>query len=173
MIASLRGAIRKVGPDHLVVEVGGVGFRVFVAATTLSQSGTVGDVVSLVTHLQVREDVLALYGFSNEDELTVFELFLNVSGVGPRVALSLLSAAPVDALRAAIADGNVGFFTRVPGIGRRRRAASSSSSGEDRVRRGRGGAFAGLGTGRRRADELGYSAAEARRRSLTCRRMVS
>ena len=119
MIASLRGTIRKLGPDHLVVEVGGVGFRVFVPVTTLSLAGTVGDVTSLVTHLQVREDVLALYGFSTEEELALFELFLTVSGVGPRVALSLLSSAPAESLRAAIADGNVDYFTRVPGIGKK------------------------------------------------------
>jgi len=84
MISRLSGQIAAVGSDHLVVQVGGVGFRVHVPASVLSRVDGVGRPVELVTHLHVRENELTLYGFLTEEELALFELLLGVSGVGPK-----------------------------------------------------------------------------------------
>jgi len=116
MIASLTGRVSAVGKTHLVVNVGGVGFQVHVPASLLARD-QLGQTIELHTHLQVRENDLSLYGFSSEDELTLFELLLSVERVGPRVALATLSALSPDALRTAIAQGNTDVLARVPGIG--------------------------------------------------------
>lgn len=122
MIRTVRGKVIAGGKDHLVVEVGGLGFgvglRVFVPEPTALQERS-SETVLLFTHLHVREDQLALYGFANEEELTMFELLLGVSGVGPRVALATLSALSPDALRMALANDEPALLARVPGIGKR------------------------------------------------------
>ncbi len=117
MIARLSGTVAAVGPDHLVVQVGGVGFRVFVPTPVLEQVDGVGRPVELVTHLHVRENELALYGFLTDDELALFELLLGVSGVGPKVALAALSTVSPEALRQAVVREEPGILSRVPGIG--------------------------------------------------------
>ena len=117
MIAQLSGTVAAVGPDHLVVQVGGVGFRVFVPTPVLEQVDGVGRPVELVTHLHVRENELALYGFLTDDELALFELLLGVSGVGPKVALAALSTVSPEALRQAVVREEPGILSRVPGIG--------------------------------------------------------
>lgn len=119
MIAAVQGRLEAVGPDHAVVSLGGISLRVQVPASTLSELGSVGEEVKLHTHLYVREDHLALYGFLTPDELRLFELLLSVSGIGPRGALSLLSALPPDALQAAISNENVDALCRIPGVGRK------------------------------------------------------
>lgn len=116
MIASLIGRVSAVGKTYLVVDVGGVGFKVHVPAGLLGRD-QLGQTVELHTHLHVRENDLSVYGFGSEDELTLFELLLGVERVGPRVALALVSALSPDALRTAIAQGNTDVLTRVPGIG--------------------------------------------------------
>src|SRR5205823_1059296 len=103
----------------LVVVVGGVGLRVSAPASTLGKVGDVGAAVELRTHLYVREEILALYGFATEEELAAFELLISVSGVGPRNALGILSALSVEQLRSAIGRGNADLLTVVPGIGKR------------------------------------------------------
>ncbi len=117
MIARLRGTVAAVGPDHLLVWVGGVGFRLFVPSPVLERVGEVGQVVELVTHLHVRENELTLYGFLAEEELELFELLLGVSGVGPKAAMATLSIVSPDALRQAVLREEPGILTRVPGIG--------------------------------------------------------
>jgi Holliday junction DNA helicase RuvA len=119
MIASLHGKIQARADDSLVVNVGGVGFRVRVPTGTLANLGVVGSEVQLFTHLHVREDELSLYGFATEDELRLFETLLTVSGIGPKVALGILSAASADTLRVAIAQGNLDVLTALPGIGKK------------------------------------------------------
>jgi len=116
MIASLAGRVSAVGKTYLVVEVGGVGFKVYVPTGLLGRD-QLGQTVELYTYLHVRENNLSLYGFGSEDELTLFELLLGVERVGPRVALALLSALSPDALRTAIAQGDADVLARVPGIG--------------------------------------------------------
>lgn len=119
MIATLRGRLQARGSDSIVLDVGGVGFGVRVSTRTIAELGGVGSEVQLFTHLRVREDEMTLYGFTSKDDLRLFESLLTVSGVGPKVALGVLSAAPSDTLRLAIAQGNVDVLTGIPGIGKK------------------------------------------------------
>ena len=117
MIARLNGTVWSVGEDHVVVRVGGVGLYVRVPASVLAQLDDVGQPVELFTHLHVRENELALFGFLTEDELTLFKLLLSISGVGPKVAIALLGTVSPDALRQAVVQEEPGLLSRVPGIG--------------------------------------------------------
>ena len=117
MIANLKGRIEAIGKDYVIVDVGGIGFKVYIPTSFLETSEGLGRQAELFTHLHVRENELTLYGCGSEDELTLFELLLGVSGVGPRVALAMLSTMSPDSLRLAIAQGNAVALTRVPGIG--------------------------------------------------------
>jgi holliday junction DNA helicase RuvA len=119
MIATLHGKLQARTDDSLILNVGGVGFRVRVPSGTNASLGAVGSDVMLFTHLHVREDDLSLYGFSTEDELRLFEMLLTVSGIGPKVAMGVLSSARADTLRAAIAQGNLDVLTALPGIGKK------------------------------------------------------
>lgn len=119
MISTLTGRIQSRTDDSLIVNVGGVGFRVRATGNTLANLGAIGSDVMLFTHLHVREDDLSLYGFATEDELHLFETLLTVSGIGPRVAMGVLSSAPADTLRVAIAQGNLEVLTALPGIGKK------------------------------------------------------
>jgi Holliday junction DNA helicase RuvA len=117
MIANLTGRLVAVEQDALVVEVGGVGFRVYVPKGLLNECGPLGSKLTVHTHLHVREAELALYGCASEDDLDLFELLLGVSGVGPKVGLALLSTLSSDEVRAAIASEQDKVLSRVPGIG--------------------------------------------------------
>jgi holliday junction DNA helicase RuvA len=119
MIATLHGKLQSRTDDALIVNVGGVGFRVRAPSGTISILGGVGSDVMLFTHLHVREDDLSLYGFSTEDELRLFELLLTVSGIGPKVAMGVLSSAPSETLRVAIGQGNLDALMALPGIGKK------------------------------------------------------
>lgn len=120
MIASLRGTVLQVQqPGFLVVEVGGVGFKVFVPASVFDELDGVGRGVFLHTYLMVREDALNLYGFSSEEQRALFELLLTVQGVGPRLALSVLSTLSLDVLRTAVGQDQAEVLDRVPGVGRK------------------------------------------------------
>lgn len=119
MIASLRGTLAHVGADHLVIEAGGVGYLVFAPRPVLGGLGPVGEQCFLFTVLIVREDAMTLYGFASREQRALFESFLSVSGVGPKVALSLLSAGQPDEIRAAIAHSDTARLARVPGIGKK------------------------------------------------------
>lgn len=116
MISRLRGTVGAIAKDALVVMVGGVGFQVTVSAAAREGVDGVGRPIELYTHLHVRENELALYGFASEQELELFNLLLGVSGVGPKAALAVLAAAPPDTLRAAIANEQFDVL-RVPGVG--------------------------------------------------------
>src|ERR671928_1360632 len=96
MIASIRGSLLFVGLDHAVIETGGVGFMIYAPRNVLGALGEIGSEVRLYTHLHIREDLLALYGFASPDQRHLFETLLGVSGVGPKVALSLLSSGASD-----------------------------------------------------------------------------
>jgi Holliday junction DNA helicase RuvA len=119
MIASIHGQVEAVASDHLIVRVGGVGVCVFVPTTVFEHVDGVGRGITLYTHLVVREDALTLYGFPNEDECALFTTLLSVSGVGPRLALSILSTLSLNLLHRAIAHGEPETLARVPGIGRK------------------------------------------------------
>jgi len=119
MISSLRGNIDAVSTDSLIVNVNGVGFKVSVPTSVLSELGMVGREVKLYTHLHVREDELSLYGFGSIDELKLFETLISVSGLGPKTALGMLSAMSADQVAMAIASGSVEILTTIPGIGKK------------------------------------------------------
>jgi Holliday junction DNA helicase RuvA len=118
MIASVRGNVLEIGLDHAVVEVGGVGFKVRTTPGTLAGLRR-GEEARLVTTLVVREDSLTLFGFADAQARELFGLLQTVSGIGPRLALATLAVLEPDALRAALADGNITALTQVPGIGRK------------------------------------------------------
>lgn len=119
MIASLSGTIQFIGPDHLIVKVGGVGVRVFVPRTVLEDVGGVGRSIMLHTHLIVREQDLSLYGFETTDDLRLFEVLLSISGVGPKVSLAILSTLSPELLKSAILREETAVLQRVPGIGKK------------------------------------------------------
>ena len=118
MIASVRGEVLAVGIDRAVVETGGVGLAVLAAPSTLALL-RVGEHARLHTTLVVREDSLTLYGFADVDERETFETVQTVSGIGPRTALAMLAVLSPDALRGAVAEGNLTTLMKVPGIGRK------------------------------------------------------
>jgi Holliday junction DNA helicase RuvA len=119
VIALLRGEVAVRGADHVVVLSGGVGYRAAVSAHTLAQVPPIGQQVTLHTHLIVRDDALALYGFQGELERELFLMLLSVQAVGPKVALAVLSGGVPAELIAALAAGDAGRFQAVPGIGKR------------------------------------------------------
>lgn len=118
MIASVRGPVHHVALDHVVVEVGGVGMRVHTTPATASSCRR-GIETVLSTSLVVREDALTLYGFAAVDERDMFQTLQSVSGVGPRLALAMLSVLGPDDIRQAISVGDVAALMKVPGIGRK------------------------------------------------------
>ena len=119
MITSLSGQLSTVGLDWVEVTVGGVGLRVNVPSSLIDQVGRVGDGVKLFTSLQVKEDSLTLYGFPSSDGRQAFEALLGVNGVGPRVALSILSRMAPETLAMAVATEDPAEFKGVPGVGTR------------------------------------------------------
>lgn len=119
MIAHLRGELVAVTADSVVIDVHGVGYRCLVPSSTRSRLPASGQTVLLYTSLQVREDSMTLYGFLTTAEYDLFELLLRVDGVGPRVALGVLSATTPDSFRRAIAFEDIGALCRLPGIGKK------------------------------------------------------
>ena len=119
MIASLRGALSEKGAGDCVVEAGGVGYRVMISTHTAAALPDAGAPVFLLTHQVVREDALMLFGFADAEERRLFELLITVSGVGPRVALAVLSGLKPQALARAIRDENIAGLVAIPGIGRK------------------------------------------------------
>ncbi len=116
MIAQLVGKVSHIGDGNLVLDVGGVGFAVHIPTTLVLHHG---DVVTLFTYLQVRENELALYGFGDAEEKQLFELLLSVTGVGPKAALSVMSTLSPDTLRLAILNGQPEVLSRAPGVGKK------------------------------------------------------
>jgi Holliday junction DNA helicase RuvA len=118
MIASLSGRVQEVKPDHIVVEVGGVGLAVSIPAQTRDRLRP-GEGVFLYTHLIVRQDFLALYGFETQEGREYFITLLGVDGVGPRLALAVISTLSPDAIRRAVFHEQPEVFSRVPGVGKK------------------------------------------------------
>ncbi|MGI2335873.1 MAG: Holliday junction branch migration protein RuvA [Dehalogenimonas sp.] len=118
MITTLKGKVELLGADWAVINVNGIGYKVFMSTATLSQIQNAAE-VKLFTHLQVREDALTLFGFSAFEELGIFETMLDVSGIGARLALALLSAFKADELATIIATGNADMLCTVPGVGKK------------------------------------------------------
>jgi len=119
MIASIHGTLEARRADQAIIRVGGFSLRVFAPALTLSRLGEPGSEVTLYTHFHVREDGMTLYGFSGEPERDAFEQLINISGIGPKVALALLSSLDAPSLYKAIADEDQQRLALAPGVGKR------------------------------------------------------
>ena len=119
MIAHLRGKLISKHPNQAVVEAVGVGYEVNITIPTFSGLPSLGAEVSLFVHTHVREDALALYGFLRSEEKQLFEKLISVSGIGPKLAITILSGMAADAMVAAIKGNNLAALTRIPGIGKK------------------------------------------------------
>jgi Holliday junction DNA helicase RuvA len=119
MIGSLRGTLLDRQPNEVLVDVNGVGYRVLVSPSTLVELGPPGGTVILHTHLHVREDALTLYGFATRDERDCFEALLGAHGVGPALALAILSVHRPPSLRSVLASDDVDALCLVPGVGKK------------------------------------------------------
>jgi Holliday junction DNA helicase RuvA len=170
MIASLDGVVGAVAADWLVLETGGVGYRVFAAPAVLATAEP-GRRLRLFTHHLVREDLQALYGFRSPEELGFFGLLLTVTGVGPKVALALLGSRPVADLQLAIMADDQALLTAIPGVGKRLAARIVRELREKTAAAGVAAAASiGTGGGPSTAEgdvvgalqALGYTLAEAR-----------
>jgi len=119
MIAHLRGKLLAKHPNQVIVETSGVGYDVTISVPTFSDLPALGAEVALHIHTHVREDVIALYGFLRSAEKLLFEKLITVSGIGPKLAITVLSGMPADEVVAAIQGNDVARLTRIPGIGRK------------------------------------------------------
>ena len=117
MYAYIKGRLETRGGDFIIIEAGGIGYKVFTSLTTLEAAGQPGHEFKAFTHLYVREDIMSLYGFATQEELGMFELLLTVSGVGPKAALALLSAVSPSKFGLAVITDDAKTLTRAQGIG--------------------------------------------------------
>lgn len=165
MIASLEGVVADISSGHAIIEVGGIGYRVFAGPSTLTTLRS-GEHVKLHTHHLVREDAQSLYGFRSTEELGFFELIITVSGVGPKVGLAIVSSRPVADLELAILQGDAAVLTSVSGVGKRL-AGRIVLELKEKVSAA-GGAVDGAGAGGSEGEvvaaleALGYSSREGR-----------
>ena len=170
MIASVDGLVGAVFADSMILEVGGIGYRIFASPSVLA-SAPIGQRLKLFTHHVVREDLQALYGFRSPEELGFFGLLLTVTGVGPKVALGIVGSRPVGDLQIAILSDDLALLTAVPGVGKKLAARVVLELKEKVAAAGvsAGVAVAGAPVGESEVMAallaLGYSAGEARQAS--------
>ncbi|MHB1101138.1 MAG: Holliday junction branch migration protein RuvA [Burkholderiales bacterium] len=119
MIGRISGKLLEKHPPLILVDVNGVGYEIDVPMSTFYSLPAAGEAVSLYTHLAVREDAHVLYGFSTQEERRVFRQLLKISGVGPKLALAVLSGLSIPELAGAVQSGEAGRLTRIPGVGRK------------------------------------------------------
>ena len=119
MIAHLRGKLAQKEPARVIVDVNGVGYEVFIPLTTFTALPAAGSDVSIDVHTHVREDMIALYGFSTRRERTIFEKLMTISGIGPKLAVTILSGGSVEDLVGAIRRADLARLTAIPGVGRK------------------------------------------------------
>lgn len=119
MIGSIKGKVLLKADKFLIVEAGGVGYKVSVSPDTLSKAKKVGEDISLWIHTHVREDALDLYGFLTHPEQEFFEMLISVSGIGPKSALAILGITSIETLRKAIGTGDTSYLTKISGIGKK------------------------------------------------------
>ena len=118
MIGYVRGTVSHILIDNCLIDVQGIGYRVFIAATT-RQKLIVGKVATLFTHMNVREDAISLYGFYTQEEYELFLTLIAINGIGPKVAMGILSAIDPHNFRMAISTNNIATLTKLPGIGKK------------------------------------------------------
>lgn len=119
MYAYLKGTVADKGLNSLVIDVGGVGYLLSVSMNTLQETPPVGEQMKVYTHFSVREDAMELFGFASQEEKNMFTRLLTVSGIGPKVALSILGAMPLRDLTLAIVTGDITSLSRAPGVGKK------------------------------------------------------
>jgi holliday junction DNA helicase RuvA len=119
MIAHLRGKLLTKQPNQIIVETGGIGYDVTITVPTFAELPQVGTEIALHIHTYVREDVLALYGFLRPEEKQLFEKLIGVSGIGPKLAVTILSGMPADEMVASIRHNDIIRLTKIPGIGKK------------------------------------------------------
>jgi Holliday junction DNA helicase RuvA len=119
MIASIRGVLVAKSPTEVIVDTQGVGYSIYIPLSTYASLGGINSTVTLLTYLHVREDALQLFGFATEEERGVFRLLISVSGIGPRMAQTILSGITVPDLKHHLASGNIGALTTIPGVGKK------------------------------------------------------
>jgi Holliday junction DNA helicase RuvA len=119
VIAHLRGKLAQKDPARVIVDVNGVGYEVFIPLTTFTALPEAGSEVSIDVHTHVREDIIALYGFSTRRERAIFERLMTISGIGPRLAVTILSGGSVEDLVAAIKRSDLARLIAIPGVGRK------------------------------------------------------
>ena len=119
MISYIRGELVALEEDKVIVDVGGVGYGIFMSGQAMGQLPPVGSKVKIHTYLNVKEDAMQLYGFLNRDALSVFKLLIGVSGIGPKAGLNILSCLSPDELRFAVLAGDVKTISSAPGIGKK------------------------------------------------------
>jgi len=119
MIVAIEGTVINKGSNSVIIKTGPLSVLLYVPGSTIAKLGNIGSNVSLYTHLYVREDMLALYGFSTWQELNIFEQLITVTGIGPKVALALLTALNTEQIITAILSGNTDLLSQVPGIGKK------------------------------------------------------
>lgn len=139
MIHNLSGKITSKRDTFIVIDVQGVGYKIFTSANTISKVGSVGSDANILTHLHVREDELALFGFLDSDELDLFESLISVSGIGPKSAMNIMSIASPERISAAISGGEIELLQKVSGIGRKM-AERIILELKDKMKSGAGGA---------------------------------
>ncbi len=119
MISYLEGRLEAKSPTQIVLEVNGVGWLVRIPLSTYERVGKIGERVKVLTHLHLRQDVVQLYGFSTQEERSLFESLIGISGIGPKLAQGILSGIRVDDFQRYVADGDVDSLVRIPGVGRK------------------------------------------------------
>ena len=119
MIGYIKGVIEEIEENSILLDRGGLGFRIYMPAVLLDRDVHAGDEVKIYTHLQVKEDDMQLYGFFSRDDLEVFRLLLNVSGIGPKGAMNILSVISADDLRFAVLSDDAAAIAKAPGIGKK------------------------------------------------------
>ena len=119
LISAVSGKIESKGPEYVDVNVSGVTFRISTPTTTIDQIGESGDSVRLLTSLQLRQDSITMYGFATEEDRIAFDALININGVGPRLAIAVLSTFDAGSMAAAVQSEDTGAFVRVPGVGAR------------------------------------------------------
>ncbi|MED5429007.1 MAG: Holliday junction branch migration protein RuvA [Chloroflexota bacterium] len=119
LISAVSGKIESKGPEYVDVNVYGVTFRISTPTTTIDQIGESGDSVRLLTSLQLRQDSITMYGFATEEDRIAFDALININGVGPRLAIAVLSTFDAGSMAAAVQSEDTGAFVRVPGVGAR------------------------------------------------------
>ncbi len=119
MIASITGILKYKSPTEIIIDVNGIGYAISIPLSTYEKLGDIGSSISLLTYFHVREDTMLLFGFFSDEERWLFKLLISVSGIGPKIAQSILSGMNVEELKSHLLSGNVNALTSIPGVGKK------------------------------------------------------